>query len=94
MFRCVVNIPEDAVRVGEPAEGELALTATTMGKLYGSTAGGAVGALGPDEMNGRVNPALETDDDDPALDLAELKKKGATVGDQAPVDKPLSNTQL
>lgn len=53
-----------------------------------------MGALGPDEMNGRVNPALETDDDDPALDLAELKKKGATIGDQAPVDKPLSNTQL
>ncbi|CAH1407827.1 unnamed protein product [Nezara viridula] len=75
LFHCVVNIPEDVIRVGEPAEGEMAvMTSGAMGPLYGSAAATLVGK---DEMNGRINPALETDDDDPAIDLAEMKKRQA-----------------
>jgi high affinity choline transporter 7 len=86
LFRCVVNIPEDVVRVGEPAEGELAvMTSGAMGKLYG-TAGSTM--AGKDEMNGRINPALETDEDDPALDLADMKQKSP------PPQPPPAQTQL
>ncbi|KAG8252645.1 hypothetical protein J6590_053177 [Homalodisca vitripennis] len=76
-FRCVVNIPEDVVHVGEPAEGEQmsVMTSGAGGRGYG-----AATMVGKDEMNGRVNPALETDDDDPALDLAELKRRGTGGG--------------
>ncbi|RZF43515.1 hypothetical protein LSTR_LSTR011863 [Laodelphax striatellus] len=75
-FKCVVNIPEDVVRVGEPAEGEqMSMTAGAMGRMYG-----AATMVGTDEMNGRINPALETDDDDPALDLAELRQRNVAGG--------------
>lgn len=55
IFRCVVNIPEDVERVGpDPAEGEqMAVLASGSARLYGSK----------DESNGRVNQALEPDDD-------------------------------
>lgn len=76
-FRCVVNIPEDIVRVGEPAEGEqmAVMTSGAMGRLYG-----AATLVGKDEMNGRINPALETDEDDPALDLSEMKRRAGGGG--------------
>lgn len=76
-FRCVVNIPEDIVHVGEPAEGEqmAVMTGGAVGRGYG-----AATMVGKDEMNGRVNPGLETDDDDPAIDLAELKRRGTGGG--------------
>ncbi|VEN58227.1 unnamed protein product [Callosobruchus maculatus] len=62
IFHCVVNIPEDIQRVGEPSEeGEqMSMMASgAMGKLYG-----AATMVGKDERNGRINPALETDEDD------------------------------
>ncbi|KAK7790627.1 hypothetical protein R5R35_005091 [Gryllus longicercus] len=68
-FRCVVNIPEDVERVGEPAEGEQmsVMSSGQIGRVYG-----AATMVGKDEMNGRINPALEPDDDmDPAEDPAE-----------------------
>ena len=42
------------------------MTSGAMGKLYGAT-----GLVGKDEMNGRINPGLEPDDD---LDPAEVEK--------------------
>ena len=52
-LHCIVNIPEDAVRVDDPHEGEMTMmTAQTMAK-YNAT----------DEMNGRVNPALNLGSD-------------------------------
>lgn len=76
-FRCVVNIPEDIVHVGEPSEGEQmsVMTGGVVGRGYG-----AATMVGKDEMNGRINPGLETDDDDPAIDLAELKRRGTGGG--------------
>ncbi|KAL1139531.1 hypothetical protein AAG570_006514 [Ranatra chinensis] len=93
-FRCVVNIPEDVVRVGEPAEGEMAvMTSGAMGRMYG-----AATLAGKDEMNGRINPALETDEDDPALDLAQMKEKAMANAAGAPLKEqnaPLgAQTQL
>uniref|UniRef100_A0A1B6E374 High-affinity choline transporter 1 n=5 Tax=Clastoptera arizonana TaxID=38151 RepID=A0A1B6E374_9HEMI len=76
-FRCVVNIPEDIIHVGEPVEGEQMsmMASSAMGKMYG-----AATLVGKDEMNGRINPALETDDDDPALDLAEIRRRSGGGG--------------
>ncbi|PSN41112.1 High-affinity choline transporter 1 [Blattella germanica] len=65
-FRCVVNIPEDVERVGEPAEGEQMAVMSSAMRQYG-----AATMVGKDEMNGRINPALEPDDD---LDMAEVEK--------------------
>lgn len=88
-FRCVVNIPEDVQRVGEPSEidGEqvslklpneddcddemiylkkifkMSVMAGAMNKMYG-----AATMVGKDERNGRINPALEADDDLPAAE--------------------------
>ncbi|XP_046391877.1 high-affinity choline transporter 1 isoform X2 [Ischnura elegans] len=77
VFRCVVNIPEDVERVGEPAEAgglaggnPAAAGAPTAGEqmtVMSGALGGKryYGAAAPiDEMNGRVNPALEPDSDD------------------------------
>lgn len=74
VFRCVVNIPEDVERVGEPAEGEqlAVMAAGQLGRLYG-----AATLVGKDEMNGRVNPAMEPDDD---VSAAEVEKLRAGVG--------------
>lgn len=67
IFRCVVNIPEDVERVDEPAEGgeQMAVMTSAM-RQYG-----AATMVGKDEMNGRINPALEPDDD---MDMAEVEK--------------------
>lgn len=66
VLRCVVNIPEDVVRVSgsevEPHEGEMAvMTGLTDVRKYSAT----------DEMNGRVNPALNlgSDSDEEAAHL-------------------------
>lgn len=66
-FRCVVNIPEDVERVGEPAESgkQMSVMMSAM-RQYG-----AATMVGKDEMNGRINPALEPDDD---MDMAEVEK--------------------
>jgi high affinity choline transporter 7 len=80
-FRCVVNIPEDVERVDEPAEGgeQMAVMTSAM-RQYG-----AATMVGKDEMNGRINPALEPDDD---MDLAEVEKiRGArqrSIGGKGP----------
>lgn len=75
IFRCVVNIPDDVLRVDEPIEGELSMmTSGAMGKLYGAT-----GLVGKDEMNGRINPGLEPDDD---IDATEIEKLKSGVGKQ------------
>jgi len=69
-FRCVVNIPEDIHRMGEPSEvGEQlsVMTGAPMAKMYG-----AATMVGKDERNGRINPALEADDD---LPVAEAKQQ-------------------
>lgn len=42
-----------------------------MGKMYG-----AATMVGKDEMNGRVNPALEADDDIPIEEVEKLKAMG------------------
>ena len=59
LFRCVVNIPDDVLHVGEPTEGE------PMAIMGGKGYGAAATLVGKDERNGRVNPALEPDEDDP-----------------------------
>lgn len=51
-FRCVVNIPDDVVIVRDPQEGELSVLNLSMAKNYHVS-----------EINGRINPALVTDDD-------------------------------
>ena len=72
----MVNIPEDAQRVGEPDEGELSvMTGGPLGPLYG-----AATMVGPDERNGRFNPALETDDDLEAQELEQLRRRGPGGG--------------
>lgn len=77
-FRCVVNIPEDVQRVGEPVEDgeQMAVMASgAMGKLYG-----AATMVGKDERNGRINPALEADDDIPPAEIEKLKRSVASGG--------------
>lgn len=75
IFRCVVNIPEDVERVGEPCEdGEQlsVMSSGAMGKMYG-----AATMVGKDERNGRINPALEADDD---ILPADVEKLRASIG--------------
>lgn len=53
VFHCVVNIPEDTMKVQEPLEGEMTvLNACGLGKTYQT------------EMNGRINPALNLHPED------------------------------
>ncbi|GJQ73905.1 hypothetical protein Trydic_g18839 [Trypoxylus dichotomus] len=76
IFNCVVNIPEDIQRVGEPAEdGEQmsVMASGGMGKLYGTT------LVGKDERNGRINPALEADDDIPSSEVEKLRSSIGSV---------------
>jgi len=108
-FHCVVNIPEDAVRVGEPHEGEQ-MTTLTSGKIgniinnlssrirlsftgavayshayfagpMGAQYGAAVttGLVGKDERNGRINPALDINDDVTNTTTA-VQRKASVVG--------------
>ncbi len=73
ILRCVVNIPEDVVRVSgsevEPHEGEMSVMtgAMTDVRKYSAT----------DEMNGRVNPALNLgsdSDEEAAQHMASITK--------------------
>ncbi|XP_061506774.1 high-affinity choline transporter 1 [Anopheles gambiae] len=68
-FRCVVNIPEELHRVGEPSDSgeQLSVMAGGMTRMYG-----AATMVGKDERNGRINPALEPDDD---LPVAEAQRQ-------------------
>lgn len=70
-FRCVVNIPGDLIRVDEPSEvGEqMSVMTGPMQKMYGAAA-----MVGKDEMNGRINPAMEEDEDDLPIIEAQRKK--------------------
>ncbi|BFF92803.1 high-affinity choline transporter 1 [Drosophila madeirensis] len=81
-FRCVVNIPEDVVRVGDPAESgeQLSVMAGPLARSYG-----AATMAGKDERNGRINPALESDDDLPVAEARRLNQQTA----QAQVKKML-----
>lgn len=77
IFNCVVNIPEDIQRVGEPSEvGEQmsVMASGGMGKLYGTT------LVGKDERNGRINPALEADDDIPSSEVEKLRSSIGSLG--------------
>lgn len=62
-FHCVVNIPEDSIKVHEPLEGELTALGHADMKTYQS------------EMNGRVNPALNlgAEDDGSSRPLGGIK---------------------
>ncbi|XP_066251445.1 high-affinity choline transporter 1 [Euwallacea similis] len=94
LFHCVVNIPEDIQRVGEPAEeGEqmAVMTSGAMGKVYG-----AATLVGKDERNGRINPALEADDDIPAAEIDRLRSSVSSAGGggkNVPAIHPLDNYQ-
>lgn len=56
VFHCVVNIPEDVLKVREPQEGEMSVLNAHLAKTYQS------------EMNGRVNPALTLSSDEAESD--------------------------
>uniref|UniRef100_A0A8D8R8B3 High-affinity choline transporter 1 n=1 Tax=Cacopsylla melanoneura TaxID=428564 RepID=A0A8D8R8B3_9HEMI len=90
-FNCVVNIPEDIRKVhdlGTPSDGPgeqmAVLTGGPTGPLYG-----AAGLVGKDEMNGRVNPALETDEE---LDLKDLERIKAQ--NKSEVSNPFKNPHM
>lgn len=90
LFRCVVNIPEDVQRVGEPVEdGEQmsVMASGAMGKLYG-----AATMVGKDERNGRINPALEADDDIPSAEVEKLRRSIGGGGNRNASANP-SDTQ-
>lgn len=90
VFKCVVNIPEDVQRVGEPAEdGEQmsVMASGAMGKLYG-----AATLVGKDERNGRINPALEADDDISVSEVEKLRSSVSSGGGSRTVTNP-SDTQ-
>lgn len=96
-FRCVVNIPEDVQRVGDELEdGEQmsVMASGAMGKLYG-----AATMVGKDERNGRINPALEADDDIPAGEVDKLRsaigsETGGGVGGSRQVNPGATQTTL
>lgn len=56
IFHCVVNIPEDILKVQEPQEGEMSVLNANLTKTYQS------------EMNGRINPALNLSSDEAESD--------------------------
>lgn len=63
IFHCVVNIPDDAVQVSDPHEEMTVLSASQA--LYYQTS----------ELNGRVNPALETDEEEQQSRAKLLERK-------------------
>ncbi|XP_019881961.1 high-affinity choline transporter 1 [Aethina tumida] len=90
-FNCVVNIPEDIERVGEPAEeGEQmsVMASGAMGKLYG-----AATLVGKDERNGRINPALEADDDIPSSEVERLRSSVSSGGGNRNITNPVDTSQ-
>uniref|UniRef100_A0A182N4P0 High-affinity choline transporter 1 n=1 Tax=Anopheles dirus TaxID=7168 RepID=A0A182N4P0_9DIPT len=76
-FRCVVNIPEELHRVGEPSDSgeQLSVMAGGMTRMYG-----AATMVGKDERNGRINPALEPDDDLPVVEAQRQMQQSAGGG--------------
>ncbi|KAB7497316.1 High-affinity choline transporter 1 [Armadillidium nasatum] len=68
ILRCVVNIPDDVQRVGDPHEGEMTIMSVHTKTKYNST----------DEMNGRINPALSLGSD--SDEEASVVTKAETVG--------------
>jgi len=54
------------------------MSSGAMGKLYGAT-----GLVGHDEMEGRVNPALEDDDDIDPLQVEKIKAVAKPQGNTA-----------
>ncbi|KAK7601145.1 hypothetical protein V9T40_008586 [Parthenolecanium corni] len=93
-FHCVVNIPEDAVRVqGEFLDEEhrnMLHTSSANVPTYGGTQSSLVGN---DERNGRINPALEVNDDE--IDLTEMKRRKARrVASQANTNFTQSQTSF
>lgn len=66
IFRCIVNIPEDVIKVQEPAEGEMTTLNIGVAKKYQTG-----------ELNGQVNPALnlgsEDDDEDAEDRISSMK---------------------
>ncbi|KAG8193975.1 hypothetical protein JTE90_013670 [Oedothorax gibbosus] len=68
VFHCVVNIPDDILKVQEPAEGEMSVLNAGLGKSYQS------------EMNGRVNPALTLSGDE----VSENESGGSNGGPVPP----------
>ncbi|XP_022900067.1 high-affinity choline transporter 1 [Onthophagus taurus] len=79
IFNCVVNIPEDIQRVSELQEDgeQMSVMAAGMNKMYGA----ANTMVGKDERNGRINPALEADDDIPAGEVKKLQQGLAEKND-------------
>ena len=85
VLRCVVNIPEDVVRVEEPQEGEMAvMTGLTQVRKYSAT----------DEMNGCVNPALSLgsdSDEDVEAHRQRNKRDNNISGVDSPSKRPMLN---
>ena len=77
VLRCIVNIPDDVQKVGDPHEGEMTMMACHSVVKYNATG----------EMNGRINPALtlgsDSDEDIPAptTTTADGKVKKRLVGE-------------
>lgn len=59
--------------------------ASAMGRMYG-----AATMVGKDEMNGRVNPAMEPDDDLPIAEVQRIRAAGG--GGQTGQDVPVPGT--
>ena len=75
-FHCVVNIPEDVVKVGDDDdEHRTVLTSSSSAAAVPTYGGTSSTMIGTDERNGRVNPALEVNDDE--IDLTEMKRRKA-----------------
>ncbi|KAI5703493.1 hypothetical protein M8J76_012292 [Diaphorina citri] len=89
-FNCVVNIPEDIRKVhdlGTPSEGpgeQMSVLTAGHIPLYG-----AAGLVGKDEMNGRINPALETDEE---LDMQDLERIKAQ--NKSEISNPFKNPHI
>lgn len=91
-LRCVSNIPDDVQHVSEPQEGEMSMMACQTVVKYNAT----------DEMNGRINPALNlgSDSDEevapPTTTTADGKVKKRLVGEiisPPPITSPRKQDQ-
>lgn len=73
VFHCVINIREDTIIVQEPQEEELTVLHFSIVKKYQAS-----------EINGRVNPALDSEDEEEKDEKVEenqvVKKQGLTKG--------------
>ncbi|CAL8114354.1 unnamed protein product [Orchesella dallaii] len=77
-FHCVVNIPEDRLKVEEPHEGEMTVMTAAMVAKY----------CAMEEMNGRINPAMsDSDEDSNGKTAASAKPPGAPLVGQV-IERP------